>query len=175
MQPQGGHRGQPPGRGGGPRRGGGGGSFPTRQDERSLDELWPDYLKSGYFDEKKNLWPELVSRARVEPLAKAMKYSKPELTSSQARRFFQHCRAIEARLRDPEKSSWEQERGTFMMLDIAASDALGKSTSKIPRLFHDFIQRNVKAVKNGDDFRKGFLPHFEALIGFGAQYFRDRG
>ncbi len=32
----------------------------------------------------------------------------------------------------------------------------------------------VAAVKNEKDFLKGFLPHFEALVGFGSQFFKER-
>ena len=57
---------------------------------------------------------------------------------------------------------------------MAAADAFGKMPPKIPEIFHDFIKSNVAAVKNEKDFLKGFLPHFEALVGFGSQYFKER-
>jgi hypothetical protein len=88
---------------------------------------------------------------------------------NQLRRFFQHCRAIEARLR-ARTSRWEAERTLhFATLDRAAADAFSKS--KIPQMFHDFIQHNVAIVRTEKDFLEGFLPHFEALVGFGSRYF----
>lgn len=146
--------------------------------EKRLDELWPDYLQGGYFDgtdEKgePKLKLEYVSRNTVEPLVKAMSKAWPQLTMHQLRRFFQHCRAIEAKLKQ-QASTWESERTNFAKLDSAAADAWGKDSKKIPRLFHDFIQRNVAAVKSKDDFLKGFLPHFEALLGFGALHLKER-
>ncbi len=41
-------------------------------------------------------------------------------------------------------------------------------------IFHDFIRHNVAAVKTEKDFLEGFLPHFEALVGFGTPLFRER-
>ena len=143
------------------------------QDRHTLDQLWPNYLQGGYFDDDGNLRIELVARARIEPLADAMSQARPPLTMHQIRRFFQHCRAIEAKIR-AKSSSWAAEQASFLYLDAAAADAAAKSPKRIPALFHDFIERNVAAVKTEKDFLKGFLPHFEALIGFGNRFFQDR-
>lgn len=155
-----------------------------RQQEKRLDDLWPDYLKGGYFDgrdeqRRPKLKLEYVSREKVEPLVKEMSRAWPQLNMHQLRRFFQHCRAIEAKLKqssspDAQAELWASERTNFAKLDSAAADAFGKSQKKIPRLFHDFIQRNVAAVESEEDFLKGFLPHFEALVGFGAQHLNER-
>lgn len=144
-----------------------------RPQERTLNELWANYLRHGYFDNAGNLHAELVRRDRLEPFAKAMADGSPALTRHQLRRFFQHCRAIEAKLKAA-ASNWRAEEAAFRQLDIAAADALAKAPRKIPRLFHDFIKANVAAVKTEKDFLKGFLPHFEALVGFGSQYFKER-
>jgi len=141
--------------------------------EPSLDKLWPGYLAGGYFDSAGNLKPEHVERDRILPLLKAMDEARPRLTMHQARRFFQHCRGIEARLRS-KASTWAAEEAAFRKLDVAAADAFGKKDSKIPRIFHDFIKKNVSAVRTEKSFLQGFLPHFEALIGFGAGVLRER-
>ena len=156
-----------------------GGSPPGQpgQPERSLDVVWPDYLRGGYFDADGNLKSDFLIRSKVEPFVRAMAESTPNLNSHQIRRFFQHCRAIEARLKaDPTR--WGREESEVRRLDVAAADALGKGArnprdAKIPRLFHDFIQRNVDAVKTKADFLEGFLPHLEALVGFGSKFLRD--
>jgi CRISPR type III-A-associated protein Csm2 len=141
--------------------------------EPTLSGLWPNYLKAGYFDTNGHLMPDFVARARVEPLVRAMSSAHPKLTSHQVRRFFQHCRAIEARLKAG-TSSWGSELPQVKKLDIAAADAFGKSQRKIPALFHDFIRENVAAVKTKADFLDGFLRHFEALVGFGSQHLQER-
>lgn len=147
---------------------GGRGSNPP-PDNRTLEQIWPHYLEDGYFDDAGNLRPEYVSRSKVDGLARAM--ADARLTASQVRRYFQHCRAIEARLRGGQ-TRWESLAADFKKLDIAAADALCKSQSKIPKLFHDFIRKNVEAVKDEKCFLEGFLPHFEAVVGFGACHFQ---
>lgn len=144
-----------------------------RPTERSLIDVWPGYMAGGYFDATGHLKVEFVLRDRLVPLVQAMDESMPRLTMHQVRRFFQHCRAIEARLRS-KTSTWADEEAAFRKLDVAAADAFGKSNPKIPRIFHDFIQRNVVAVRTEADFLKGFLPHFEALVGFGSQTLKER-
>lgn len=138
--------------------------------EESLSDI---LRRSGYFDAAGNLRNEFVARDRIVPIAEDMSSARPALTMHQVRRFFQHCRAIEAKVRAG-TSNWPAEEAAFRQLDVAAADAFGKSPPKIPELFHDFIKSNVAAVKNEKDFLKGFLPHFEALVGFGSQFFKDR-
>jgi len=138
--------------------------------EESLSEI---LRGSGYFDAAGNLRIDFVVRDRLVPIAEDLANGHPPLTVHQVRRFFQHCRAIEAKLR-AKTSTWAAEEAAFRQLDVAAADAFGKIQPKIPELFHDFIKSNVAAVKNEKDFLKGFLPHFEALVGFGSQYFKER-
>ena len=132
---------------------------------------WPDCIADGYFVNG-CLDPGYVVRERMEDLAQTMSSDQPALTTHQIRRFFQHCRAIEARLRT-KTSNWERERTEFMKLDVSVADAFGKSPPKVPEIFRDFIRKNVKAVQTEKDFLEGFLPHFEALVGFGSGYFRN--
>jgi CRISPR type III-A-associated protein Csm2 len=142
----------------------------SQEPEESLSEI---LKKHGYFNKAGNLRPQFVMRERIAPIAEAMANANPPLTMHQIRRFFQHCRAIEAKLR-AKTSTWEAEEAAFRQLDVAAADAFGKSQRKIPELFHDFIKSNVAAVRDEQDFLKGFLPHFEALVGFGSQFFKER-
>ena len=138
-----------------------------------LERLSEILRDGGYFDAAGNLRSEFVARDYIETLAKEMAKAKPPLTRNQVRRFFQHCRAIERRMR-ASTSNWEAERTLhFAILDRAAADACGKSTPKIPLIFHDFIQHNVAAVRTEKDFLEGFLQHFEALVAFGAKYFKE--
>lgn len=156
----------------------GGGSYGGgRRDDRggrqgtqpgaTVAEHWRDYLKDGYFDADGCLRVEYVSRERVEPLAQKM----ASLTIHQIRRYFGHCRAIETRLKSG-GVSWASIWPEVKKLDVAAADGAAKNPAKIPALFHDFIKRNVDKIKTENDFLKGFLPHFEALVGFGQAHFK---
>jgi hypothetical protein len=138
--------------------------------EESLSDI---LQKTGYFDAAGNLRIEFVVRERIAPLVEDMSRAKPPLTMHQVRRFFQHCRAIEARLK-ARSSTWAAEEAGFLLLDAAAADAFRKSPPKIPEAFHEFLRLNVAAVRSEKDFLKGFLPHFEALVGFGTAYLKDR-
>mgnify|MGYP000244703800 CR=1 FL=1 len=150
---------------GGQQRGREGARDPSSAD--SVASLWPDYLKDGYFDADGCLKVEYVSRKQVEPLVRGMS----DLTTHQIRRYFGHCRAIETRLRSG-GATWERVWPEVKKLDVAAADGAAKNPPKIPPLFHDFIRRNVDKIRTRDDFLKGFLPHFEALVGFGQAHFR---
>ena len=50
------------------------------------------------------------------------------------------------------------------------------SAHKIPAEFRGFIDDNVQRVVTDSNpreaFLRGFLPHFEALVGFGAAHMR---
>jgi len=138
-------------------------------------DTWLDYLKNGYFDGNGHLKVEFVTREKVEPLAEAMCKDRVGLTTHQVRRYFGHCRAVETRLKAG-GAAWAAVWSEVKKLDVAAADGASKQPPKIPALFHDFIRRNVAAIKSEKDFREGFLPHFEALVGFGQAHFRrDRG
>jgi CRISPR type III-A-associated protein Csm2 len=91
-----------------------------------------------------------------------------DLNMSQLNRFFRHCRRIEFRLKRGEWN-WDKARAEVEMLCAHAADARGKG-QKIPASFEQFIYRNVKRIHNQDDFVKGFMKHFEALMGFASLY-----
>lgn len=148
-------------------RGGRPGGAGGRDANETIAQRWPDYLTDGYFGPDGSLKIEYVSREKVEPLAQSMS----SLTIHQVRRFFGHCRAIETRLKSG-GATWASLWPEVKKLDIAAADAAAKQPPKIPGLFHDFIRRNIDKIRNEKDFLRGFLPHFEALVGFGQAYFR---
>lgn len=141
---------------------------------------WERLYEGGYFEppEGGSLRPEFVRRDTIDDLALKIANDGDGLTRTQARRFFQHCRRIEQKLKGGQgrKARWDDVRVDVFKLDNAAADARNKDRPKIPRLFHDFIMCNVRAVRTERDFLDGFLRHFEALIGFGSGYFKkDQG
>ena len=113
---------------------------------------------------------DFVSKRNVEPWAKHLaRNSRPSLTTSQIRRFFNHCREIERRL-NVDGQSWAQVSARFESLCSHAQYA--RSANKIPGDFQKFIDDNVRRVTSAQDpgkaFLDGFVPHFEALVGFFA-------
>ena len=116
---------------------------------------------------------DFVSRAKVDVLASRL--GENGLTTGQLRRFYNYCRSIERQLK-VEGRSWEQVAADFEALAFRAQYA--QSSRKIPREFQQFIDDNVRRVKAADGHRReaflsGFLPHFEALVGFAAAHLRE--
>ena len=133
---------------------------------------------SAYFEtddeNRRYLQPAFVARKTVDPLARHLgRHARPTLTTGQIRRFFNHCREIERRLQ-ADGESWKQVATKFLALCSHAQYA--QSAHKIPVEFARFIDDNVKRVVTDSNpreaFLRGFLPHFEALVGFGAAHMR---
>lgn len=115
-----------------------------------------------------------VARNVVDPLARHLANANPRLTTGQIRRFFNHCREIERRLK-VDGEIWPRVAADFQSLSAHAQYAA--SSHKIPQGFQQFIDLNVNRVVSSEDpraaFLDGFVPHFEALVGFGAAHMRD--
>ena len=116
-----------------------------------------------------------VSKRTVDPLAATMANAHPPLTTGQIRRFFNHCRDIERRLK-VDGESWPQVAADFESLSAHAQYASSGQNRKIPVVFRQFIDSNINRITSSEDprvaFLEGFVPHFEALVGFGAAHMR---
>ena len=148
--------------------------------QRSYNYRYLGQFPDSYFDADEQgrdcLLTDFVASSKVQELAKTLGENvRPPLTYGQLRRFFNHCRDIERRL-EIEGESWQCVAARFVMLSAHAHSAAA-SPSKIPLLFRDFIDVNVGKVKSSHNpraaFLNGFLPHFEALVGFGAAHMKD--
>lgn len=120
------------------------------------------------------LLPAFVSRANVDALASRMGSAHPALTTGQLRRFYNYCRTMERQL-NVEGRSWQQVAADFEALAFHAQYA--HSARKIPQEFQQFIDDNVRRVNAAsgyqrEAFLRGFLPHFEALVGFASAHLR---
>ena len=144
------------------------------QQEQNIPALPDSYfiLDQG----KPCLHTAFVSKRTVDPLAARMANASPRLTTGQIRRFFNHCREIERRL-TADGESWPQVAADFESLSAHAQYASSGQNRKIPAVFRQFIDSNVNRVTSSEDpclaFLEGFVPHFEALVGFGAAHMRD--
>ena len=151
-----------------------GGRPDGRQQERNIPAFPDSYfiLDQG----KPCLHAGFVSKRTVDPLAAAMANANPRLSTGQIRRFFNHCREIERRLK-VDGESWPQVAADFESLSAHAQYACFGPNRKIPAVFRRFIDDNVNRVTSSTDprvaFLEGFVPHFEALVGYGAAHMRD--
>lgn len=147
-----------------------GGRGHGRPPKRDLPKFPDSYFKTDN-ENQSYLQPAFVSKGSVDPWAKH--FADAKLTTGQIRRFFNHCREIERRLK-VDGENWHQVSAPFEALCYHAQNAV--AARKIPREFQDFIDDNVKRVVSAEEpekaFLEGFLPHFEALVGFGAAYMK---
>ena len=142
----------------------------------------PPTFPDSYFtlDEQGNrcLRTEFVSRDTVDPLAALLANANPRLTTGQVRRFFNHCPGD----RTPTEGRGRELAAGGCELRVALLPRtvrkLRTRTGRYRLEFQQFIDRNVRMVASSEDpgaaFLLGFVPHFEALVGFGAAYMRDR-
>lgn len=131
-------------------------------------QLPKDYLRSGYLNEKGNIYRELLGEV-AQNVAKALAAARPELTNGQFRRFFDHARMIEQRLSmlssdQSDNDKWDTVAGELEKLKAFAAEA--KAKSKVPPIFYEFITINVNATQKITDFRKGFMEHMQAVLAF---------
>lgn len=157
------------------------GARPPRPDTRTDFRFTSDYLKDGYLVEKevqiegkkqskKVVRPEVVDKLAIN-VAKALGNAKPELKSHQLRRFFNKMRAIEAKL-DTVKS-FELVKSDILGFKRDIAYATGRGV--VPAEFKQFIDRNVElAAQNEENFRQGFIEHFQSVLAYFVYYFRNR-
>ena len=146
----------------------------TDRGERREARKFPDAYFAVDGENHRYLQRVFVARQTIDPLARQLgRHAKPVLTTGQMRRFFNHCRQIERRL-ETDGESWEQVEAAFEGLGSHAQYA--QSARKIPVEFRIFIDENIRRVvadgNRREAFLQGFLPHFEALVGFGAAHMR---
>lgn len=122
--------------------------------------LPPDYLKTGYFDEKGNVLPAVVIDW---PRKLAQQLDEQRMAVAQLRNFFAEVRRIEKQLEAG--ASFPALKARILKLDPYAEYAVNKNTA--PRLFKLFIEANLKwAVRDRKSFSEGFVNHFESLVAY---------
>jgi CRISPR/Cas system CSM-associated protein Csm2 small subunit len=128
-----------------------------KRPSRGLPE---DYLKEGYFDEKGNLRPELIT---THALSIAQTLAGAKMTTAALRRFFGKVRFAQRRL-----DSTDDFSGVIPEI-LALKPYVANAVTRrvVPGLFKQFIERNVDlAVKDSKSFREGFVKHFEYVVAF---------
>jgi len=125
-----------------------------------------EYLGKGYFDERGNVFQELVTTAAEEV---AKKLGTEGVTSTQLRRFYTKAKAVEQRMSAGE--NFESLIAGILELKQHAANAVGRAQGRDAeqglKILKSFIDRNVElAVKGRDAFRKGFLLHFQGVVAY---------
>jgi CRISPR type III-A-associated protein Csm2 len=139
-----------------------------------LQQKFDGYLKQlssrGYFDERENL--RAAFRVEDAQLV-AQVLAQGGVTTSQLRRFFTMARALEQRLgisMDFPTLVPEIARFQPMVASLVGREQNQRQRDQI-RVLQQFIDCNaVKARESEQSFRKGFLPHFEAVVAYFTYY-----
>lgn len=148
-----------------------GGSFNTGSRNMNIqsNSLLPeDYLKGGYFEyaggeiKVKKLKKELIL-GLGQRISRDIANARTDLKTAQLRKFYDYCRNISENLKHW-NGDFNSVETDILKLMCFASDA--KTKGKIPDIFYEFIKRNVEAIKDADDFKKGFMEHFQAIVAY---------
>lgn len=135
---------------------------------RAAPEFPEDYLRGGYFETingKQNIKREYILDF-AEEVTEAIKqgYSQEkgmEFSIGQIRKCFDTCRRIEMKLIN-NNYDFKTVEGDLARLIPMIRDA--RARRNVPHILVEFIQKNVSQVKTHQDFLKGFLLHFEAVM-----------
>jgi CRISPR/Cas system CSM-associated protein Csm2 small subunit len=142
-------------------------SYKDKQDS-SHQGLPQGYLVNGYFDSKGNLFEPLIT-TWAEEVAKDLGRGYPEMKKHQLRRFYNHAKALERKL--DLTFDYDSINADLKILISYVSNAACAKPPKVPRIFEEFIRKNLSYVKDSKSFH-GFLDHFQAVVGFCECYLK---
>lgn len=125
------------------------------------------FLSSGYYvdSEKKKLREDIVG-IEAEKLGKKLaELEKPELTSTQLRKFFNEVRSLEERVEE----NFDEQKALVLMIKSKVAYSVKKKTSRMPEEFKDFIDACIDKIADKKDF-DGFVKLFESVVGYFTYY-----
>jgi len=122
-----------------------------------------------YFDTNGVTKAEYVT-VLAESLAHRMCNAYPELTTHQLRSFYQYVKQREAAL----NHGRPLDQVKFELKKLKAFAEEREAKEKIPKVFRDFIDRNVDRVEDRKSIVDGFVEHFQAVVAYCAGPLRRR-
>ena len=129
-----------------------------------------DYLKGSYFDEKGILKCELLT-TRADELAKM--FGEANIAANQLRQLFTQVRAIERQIG---KSNFLELVPNIQRLSAIVAYYAGRGKNQNERDNREYLKKfidvnRVIAEKSENAFKKGFVPHFEAIVAYYKYHF----
>jgi len=97
----------------------------------------------------------------------AARFESDKLKRHQLRSFYDHAKRQLQRL--DYGAPFGEVHAEIARLKAFAADRAGRANNPLPDSFKRFIDRNVDAVVDETSFRKGFMPHFEAVVAYCAR------
>jgi CRISPR-associated protein Csm2 len=172
-------RGSPPGQrppsGGGsgapgPRASSGGRGGDDARRREIEEALRPPAQPPDYFaPNSTTVRPELVERA-AEDIAKEFK----TIPASQLRRFYAEVMALKRRIELTKVVTDDEVRAQMALLKAKAAYTCRRQKDYPVKLVA-FFAGHAAAVRNTNDFRRGFQPHFEAVMAYHRVFEEKRG
>lgn len=141
-----------------------GGSRSSDAGERGLtaSPFPSEYPK--YFTEEGHTRVELIKN-QAEEIAK--RFEVDGLKRHQLRAFYDYAKKQLQRL--GYGVAFGEVHPDIARLKALAADRAGRANNPIPASFKQFIDRNIDSVKDETSFKKGFMPHFEAVVAYCAR------
>ncbi len=138
---------------------------PRNNGDHALPALPEGYLTGGYYldPEKEKLKKEYITKY-PKSIAKSLEHDggKEANKRSQIRKFYEYLLRVDRKmhLKDNDYSMVEADLEALVpFVSYAGKRKL------VSRLFQQFIEENVRAVRDEKDMR-AFVKHFEALVAF---------
>jgi len=129
------------------------------------------YLEEGYLEktQKNNVViQEDLLLEHAESIGKSLAQGRGSdtLKYSQLRKFYDYAVNCDNKLKLC--NDFELVKRDILKLSEFANYA--NSRKNIPEVFRMFIQKNIETIKTENDFRKGFLEHFQAVVAYYKYY-----
>jgi len=152
------------------RESGGRSAGPSRQFESYLSRL----AELGYFEkrapqEKPRMRRELITE-EADMVARTL--ADAGVAAGPLRRFFTRARYLEQRLGE---EGWDAVANELTRFDPLVTSLVGRAANSQQRqgleLLRKFVCANVALAEDSEEnFRKGFVPHFESVIAYFTYY-----
>lgn len=126
-----------------------------------------DYYKDKAKQELNPIWVD----SKAEEAAKSF-IERPEIKTSQLRRFYADVKSLERQLLDAQDEQAAFGRILPMIKLLKAKSEYALKRKVVPESFKTWLWNNVDSIEDVLDF-KAFLLHFEAVVGFSARYLKD--
>ncbi|WP_165067791.1 type III-A CRISPR-associated protein Csm2 [Desulfovibrio sp. ZJ200] len=126
-----------------------------------------EYYKDKAKQELNPVWVD----SRAEETARSFT-ERPEIKTSQLRRFYADVKSLERQLLDARDEQAAFCRILPMIKLLKAKSEYALKRKVVPESFKTWLWKNVDSIEDVCDF-KAFLLHFEAVVGFSARYLKD--
>ena len=126
----------------------------------------------SYYTDKDTLDPGWVDAFAQKAAQSFFPGGKDDINSSQLRRFYGDVKTLERQWRASGADEAAFGRILPMIKLLKAKSDYARKRKVVPESFKAWLWKHVDSINAPRDF-KAFLLHFEAVVGFSAQYTKD--